>query len=382
MTVSAAHTVHIPITRPCVGEEEGAAAAEAVRSGWLSQGKQVQDFEQELAAYIGVRNAILTSNCTTSLHLALVAAGVGPGDEVICPSFTFIATANAILHAGATPVFVDIDARTYNTTPELLEAAITPKTRALMPVDQIGLAADMPAIMALARRRGLVVVEDAAPTLGATVNGQKVGTFADFTCFSFHPRKSITTGEGGLIATNDDAAAERLRALRSHGVSTSAFARHASGTTDIEVYNEVGWNYRMTDIQAAVGRVQLRKLEWVLGERRRLAGRYDRLLGQDVRLEVPYVPEGRPHTYQSYCVWLHGDTPRATIMAALADRGIASRRGVMASHLEPFYREMYPNLSLPVTERAADETILLPLYVGMTEAEQDAVVTTLLEALG
>lgn len=179
MTVSAARPVRIPITRPCVGDEEGNAAAEAVRSGWLSQGKQVQDFEGELAAYIGVRNAILTSNCTTALHLALVAAGVGPGDEVICPSFTFIATANAILHTGATPVFVDIDAQTYNTTPELLEAAITPKTRALMPVDQIGLAADMPAIMALARRYKLAVVEDAAPTLGATVNGQKIGTFAD-----------------------------------------------------------------------------------------------------------------------------------------------------------------------------------------------------------
>lgn len=381
MTVSAARPVRIPITRPCVGDEEGNAAAEAVRSGWLSQGKQVQDFEGELAAYIGVRNAILTSNCTTALHLALVAAGVGPGDEVICPSFTFIATANAILHTGATPVFVDIDAQTYNTTPELLEAAITPKTRALMPVDQIGLAADMPAIMALARRYKLAVVEDAAPTLGATVNGQKIGTFADFTCFSFHPRKSITTGEGGLIATNDDAAAERLRAIRSHGVSTSAFARHASGTTDIEVYNEVGWNYRMTDIQAAVGRVQLRKLDGILGERRRLARRYDELFEAERRIQTPFVPAGRPHTYQSYCVWLHGGASRTRIMAELADRGIASRRGVMASHLEPFYREMYPSLSLPVTEAATAETLLLPLYVGMTDAEQREVVDAVFAAL-
>ncbi|MCC7367909.1 MAG: DegT/DnrJ/EryC1/StrS family aminotransferase [Chloroflexi bacterium] len=381
MTVSAAHPVRIPITRPCVGEEEGNAAAEAVRSGWLSQGRQVQEFERELAAYIGVRNAVLTSNCTTALHLALVAAGVGPGDEVICPSFSFIATANAILHAGATPVFVDIDRQTYNTTPELLEAAITAKTRALMPVDQIGLAADMPAIMALAKRRSLAVVEDAAPTLGATVNGQKVGTFADFTCFSFHPRKSITTGEGGLIATNDDVAAERLRAIRSHGVSTSAFARHASGTTDIEVYNEVGWNYRMTDIQAAVGRVQLRKLDGILDERRRLARRYDELFAPEPRIQTPFVPASRPHTYQSYCVRLQGGASRTRIMAALADRGIASRRGVMASHLEPFYRELYPTLSLPVTEAATAETLLLPLYVGMTEAEQDEAAAALLEAL-
>jgi perosamine synthetase len=381
MTVSAARPVRIPITRPCVGEEEGNAAAEAVRSGWLSQGKQVQDFEQELAEYVGVRHAILVSNCTTALHLALVAAGVGPGDEVLCPSFTFIATANAVLHAGATPVFVDIDPKTYNTTPELLEAAITPKTRALMPVDQIGLAADMPAIMALARRYNLAVVEDAAPSLGATVNGQKVGTFADFTCFSFHPRKSITTGEGGLITTNNDAAAERLRAIRSHGVSTSAFARHASGTTDIEEYREVGWNYRMTDIQASVGRVQLRKLDWVLEERRRLAARYDALFAGNSNLQTPHVPAGRPHTYQSYCVWLQDGASRNAIMAALADKGIASRRGVMASHLEPFYREMYPNLSLPVTEAATIDTLLLPLYVGMTPSEQDEVVAAVQDAL-
>jgi perosamine synthetase len=381
MTVSAVRPVRIPITRPCVGEEEGAAAAEAVRSGWLSQGKQVQEFEQELAAYIGVKHAILVSNCTTALHLALVAAGIGPGDEVLCPSFTFIATANAVLHAGATPVFVDIDPQTYNTTAELLETAITPKTRALIPVDQIGLAADMPAIMELAHRRGLAVIEDAAPSLGATVNGQKVGKFADFTCFSFHPRKSITTGEGGLIATDDDHAAERLRAIRSHGVSTSAFARHASGTTDIEVYHEVGWNYRMTDIQAAVGRVQLRKLDGILDERRRLASRYDQLFAQYAQIQTPHVPPGRPHTYQSYCIWLHGGVDRAQVMATLAQRGIASRRGVMASHLEPFYREMYPTLSLPVTEAAAAETLLLPLYVGMTPAEQDEVVAAVVDAL-
>lgn len=381
MTVSAARPVQIPITRPCVGEEEAVAAAEAVRSGWLSQGKRVQDFEEALAAYIGVRHAILVSNCTTALHLALLAAGVGPGDEVVCPSFTFIATANAIRHAGATPVFVDIDPRTYNTTPELLEAAITPRTRALMPVDQIGLAADLPAIVQVARRHGLAVVEDAAPSLGATVNGRKVGTFADFTCFSFHPRKSITTGEGGLITTDDDATAERLRALRSHAVSTSAFARHATGTTEIEEYRELGWNYRMTDIQAAVGLVQLRKLDGILAERHRLAARYDELLGADPRIVVPYAPPERPHTYQSYCVWLHGGAPRAAVMAYLAERGIATRRGVMASHLEPFYRAMYPQLVLPVTERATAETLLLPLYVGMTEEEQDTVVTALREAL-
>ena len=381
MTASLTRPVRIPITKPVVGEDEAAAAAEAVRSGWLTQGKRAQEFEEALATYTGAKHAIVVSNCTTALHLALIAAGVGPGDEVICPSFTFIASANAILHAGAKPVFVDIDARTYNTTPDLIEAAITPKTKAVMPVDQIGLAADLPAILELAHGLALKVVEDAAPTLGAPVNGQKVGSLSDFTCFSFHPRKSITTGEGGLITTDDDAAAERLRALRSHGVSVSAFARHASGTTDIEEYREVGWNYRMTDVQAAIGVVQLRKLDGILAERRRLAQRYNRLLAVDPRLETPYSPPDRPHTYQSYCVWLHGGVSRADVMAHMADRGIATRRGVMASHLEPFYREMYPTLSLPVTEAATAETLLLPLYVGMTESEQDEVVEALLEAL-
>ena len=381
MTVSVTHPVQIPIARPYIGEEEAAAAAEVVRSGWLTQGKQVQAFEDALVAYTGARHAIVVSNCTTALHLALVAAGVGPGDEVICPSFTYIATANAVVHAGGTPVFVDIDPQTYNTTPELLEAAITPRTKVLMPVDQIGLAADMPAIMELARRRGLIVVEDAAPTLGATVHDQKIGTFADLTCFSFHPRKSITTGEGGLITTENDDLAERLKTIRSHAASTSAFARHASGTTDIEEYRELGWNYRMTDVQAAIGLVQLSRLDGILAERRRLAERYSRLLGVDARIQVPYVPPERPHTYQSYCVWLHGGAPRADIMAALAARGIATRRGVMASHLEPYYRERYPDLSLPVTEQASAETLLLPLYVGMAEADQDLVIESLLAAL-
>jgi dTDP-4-amino-4,6-dideoxygalactose transaminase len=381
MTAAVAHPVRIPITRPCIGEEEAAAAAEVVRSGWLTQGQQSQDFEAALATYVGARHAVVVSNCTTALHLALVVAGVGPGDEVICPSFTYIATANAVVHAGATPVFVDIDPRTYNTTPELLEAAITPRTKVLLPVDQIGLAADLPAIMALAKRHGLMVVEDAAPSLGATVDGRKVGTFADLTCFSFHPRKSITTGEGGLITTEDADMAERLRTIRSHAASTSAFSRHASGTTDIEEYRELGWNYRMTDVQAAIGLVQLGRLDGILVERRRLAERYSRRLAADPRIQVPYVPPGRPHTYQSYCIWLHGGAPRAAVMAALAERGIATRRGVMASHLEPYYRERYPDLALPVTERASAETLLLPLYVGMTEAEQDEVIAALLAAL-
>lgn len=372
----------IPITRPCVGEEEAEAAAAVVRSGWLSQGKRVQEFEQAVARYVGAQHAVATSNCTTALHLALIAAGVGPGDEVICPSFSFIATANAIRHAGAVPIFVDIDARSFNIDPDAVERAITPRSKAIMPVDQIGLAADIPSLCALAARYGLIVVEDAAPALGATVGGRRVGQLSDFTCFSFHPRKSITTGEGGVITTDDAEAADRLRRLRSHAASTSDLWRHESGTTEFEVYAELGYNCRMTDIQAAIGIVQMQRLDSILAERRRVAERYSALLGDHDRVQVPFEPSNYEHTFQSYCIRLvEGGAARAEIMRALSDDGIATRKGVMAIHLEPYYRRLAPELCLPVTERAAAETMLLPLYAGMSDAEQCRVVDALLRAL-
>jgi dTDP-4-amino-4,6-dideoxygalactose transaminase len=370
----------IPITKPCVGEEEARAAGEAVLSGWLSQGPRVQQFEEAIAAYTGAQHAVATSNCTTALHLALLAAGVQPGDEVICPSFSFIATANAIVHAGATPVFVDIDPRTYNIDPTLIEPAITSRTRAVVPVDQIGLAADIRTVVEVAKAHGLAVVEDAAPSLGAMLGERRVGNLSDFTCFSFHPRKSITTGEGGAICTDDEQAAARLRSLRSHGASTSDLARHASGTTDIEEYCEVGFNYRISDVHAAIGIVQAGRLDGIMAEPRRLAHRYDSLLAGIETIAPPHEPPGYLHTYQSYCVRLRTSRSRADIMAELAKKGIATRRGVMAIHLEPAYRQHYPELSLPVTEAASAETLLLPLFVGMTEAEQDFVVESLCAA--
>jgi len=371
----------IPITRPSVGDEEAQAAAAAVLSGWLSQGKRVQEFESALASYVGACHGVATTNCTAALHLALIAAGIGPGDEVICPSLSFIATANAILHAGAKPVFVDIDRDTYCIDPNLVERVITPCTKAIMPVDQIGLAADIPAIVSLARRHHLKVVEDAAPALGATAGEMRIGCLSDFTCFSFHPRKTITTGEGGMVTTNDDDAAARLRSIRSHAASISDLARHESEATAIEEYRELGFNYRMTDIQAAIGLVQMRRLDAIVTERRRLAARYTTLLAGDERIGTPCEPAGRRHTYQSYCVWLHSPHPRIDIMRTLDACGIATRRGVMAIHLEPFYRQRLPECSLPVTEQAAAETMLLPLYAGMTDDEQDFVVASLRRAL-
>jgi dTDP-4-amino-4,6-dideoxygalactose transaminase len=370
----------IPITRPFVGEEEVAAAAGVIRSGWLTQGERVQEFETSVARYVGADRAVAVSNCTTALHLALLAAGVGPGDEVICPSFSFIATANAILHAGAKPVFVDIDPRTYNIDPELVEAAITPRTKVIMPVDQIGLAADITAIVTIAKRRGLKVVEDAAPSLGAMTDGRRVGSLSDLTCFSFHPRKSITTGEGGMITTNDPVAAGWLSRIRSHGASTSDLQRHHSKTTAFEEYRELGYNYRMTDIQAAIGVVQLRKLDSILAERRRLAAGYAKLLAGYEWLQVPFEPRASFHTYQSYCIRLRSQEMREAIMADLAGRGISTRRGVMAIHQEPFYRELYPDISLPITEQCSAETLLLPLFPGLTDEEQQLVAGSLIKA--
>ncbi len=370
----------IPITRPSLGDEEVAAAAEVIRSGWLTQGERVERFEAAVAGYVGAKHAVAVSNCTSALHLALLAAGVGPGDEVICPSFSFIATANAILHAGARPVFVDIEPRTYNMDPELVEAAITPRTKAVMPVDQIGLAADIPAIREIARRHGLKVVEDAAPSLGSTVGDRRVGSLSDLTCFSFHPRKSITTGEGGVITTDDDEADSLLRRLRSHAASTSDLQRHRTGTVQFEEYRELGYNYRMTDIQAAIGVVQMRKLDSMLAERRRLAACYGELMQGWDWLELPYEPPDRMHTFQSYCVRLRAPERREAIMAELAGQGIATRRGVMAIHLEPYYQALNPGVRLPVTEQCTGATMLLPLFPGLTDDEQRSVAGSLLAA--
>jgi perosamine synthetase len=383
-TSAQAHTpTLIPITKPYLGEEEAQAAAEAIRTGWIAQGPLVARFEEAIAARLGVAHVVATSNCTTSLHLALLCSGIGPGDEVICPSFSFIATANAVLYTGARPIFVDIDPRTYNVDPAAIEAAITPRTKAIIPVDQIGLAADLDSVLEIAERYRLRVIEDAAPALGATYRGRPVGAISPLTCFSFHPRKSITTGEGGAIATNDAALAARARVLRSHGASVSDLARHSATSVIIEAYEELGYNYRMTDIQAAVGLEQLKKLDAILARRRELAERYNTRLLEIPGVTPPYAPGDAPHTYQSYCVRLDPSVApsRETIMERMLADGVATRRGVMAIHEEPYYLERFGRVSLPVTEAATRETLLLPLYMTMTDAEQDRVIDSLRRAL-
>ena len=384
MAVEAKKKLNIPITKPSLTEEEARAPFESIKSGWVTQGPKVAEFEKAVASYVGAKQGVATTSCTTGLHLALAAIGVGPGDEVIVPSFTFIASANAILYTGATVVFCEVDPRTYNADPSDIEKRITKRTKAIMPVDQIGLACDIGAINEIAKRHGADVIEDAAPAIGATYRGRRVGSNAHQTVFSFHPRKVITTGEGGMILTDDDALADRARKLRAHGMSVSDLDRHKADRPIIEEYQDLGFNYRMTDIQASIGLVQVRRLDELLGIRVAKATRYNAELAKIKGLEVPYTPPYATHTYQSYCVRLTKDArlEREELMSRLLKRGIATRRGVMASHLEKVYRDRVGKVSLPVTEEAARMTMLIPLFASMTDDEQTYVIDALREELG
>ena len=383
MTVEAGKKMSIPITKPALGEEEARAPFDSIKSGWVTQGPKVAEFEKAVAAYVGARHGVATTSCTTGLHLALASIGVGPGDEVIVPSFTFIASANAILYTGATVVFCEIDPRTYNADPADIEKRITKRTKAIMPVDQIGLPCDIGAINEVAKRHGVDVVEDAAPAIGGAYKGRKVGSNAHQTVFSFHPRKVITTGEGGMITTDDDALADKARKLRAHAMSVSDLDRHKADRPIIEEYHELGFNYRMTDIQASIGLVQIRRLDELLRIRIEKANRYDRELGRIGGLAVPSVPPYATHTYQSYCLRLTKDAhvERDELMARLLRRGIATRRGVMASHLEQVYRDRVGRVALPVTEDASRTTMLIPLFAAMTDDEQTYVIESLREEL-
>lgn len=370
-------TKTIPIARPSFGLQEEQAVLEALRSGWVSQGPKVAEFERKFAEYVGARHAVAVSSCTTGLHLALIAAGVKPGDEVLCPSLSFIATANAIVYAGATPVFVDIDLATYNMDPNCIEAAITPRTKAILVVHQIGLPAAMAEISEIAAEHGIPVVEDAACAIGSEYKGQRIGApYSSLACFSFHPRKILTTGEGGMITTSDGDKAARMRRLRQHGMSVSDLARHGSNKVMIESYDEVGYNYRMTDLQAAVGLVQLQRLEGMLSKRRALAARYSTRLSSLTWLTVPSTPADSLHNFQSYMVRLKASAPitRDQLMQELLDRGVSSRRGIMAIHREGPYRDHNREVGLPVTNLVTDTSVVLPLFQEMSENEQDYVI--------
>ncbi|WP_439149943.1 DegT/DnrJ/EryC1/StrS family aminotransferase [Sulfitobacter sp.] len=376
----------IPIAKPCLGPLEAKAAEQVIASGWVSQGPQVAAFEADFAAFTGAQHACAVSNCTSALHLALLGVGVRPGDEVITVSHSFIAGGNTVRQCGGTPVFVDIEADGYNIDPEQLARAVSRRTRAILVVHQMGMPCDMRAILQLANREKIAVVEDAACAVGSEIQfgtgWRRIGRpMGDVVCFSFHPRKVITTGEGGMLTTNNAAIDADFRLWRQHGMSVSDTSRHASAQVIFEDYPVQGYNYRMTDMQAAIGREQLKRLPDIVRRRRALANRYRLALQEMEGVTPPVEPVWARSNWQSYCVRLEDGIDQVALMQTMLDQGVASRRGIMNMHQEAAQRDVPLAFPLPRSEAARDHSVLLPLYAQMTDDEQDTVLGVLADAL-
>lgn len=385
----------IPITKPCFGPEEMEAIQKPLSTGWVVQGPYVKSFEERFSDFTGARHSVATSSCTTALHLAVAALDLKPGDEVVVPAFTWIATPNVVEYMGARPVFCDIDLATYNLDPSRLETLLTARTVGVIPVHLFGLCSDMGRILEIAARRGLWVVEDAACGFGAWLGGKHAGTMGDFGCFSFHPRKSITTGEGGMITTSRQDFADTCRTLRDHGASRSDHDRHhGAGAFLLSEYNHLGYNYRMTDLQAALGCAQMDRADWILGRRRELAAGYDRMLSDLPWLEPPAVTPDSVHGYQAYVTLFRPEKPslesatrlhhrRNQLMARLEAKGVATRQGTHAPVTLGYYVQKYGlrEEDFPNAVLADRLTLALPLFPQMTSEEQDFVVGSLQEEM-
>lgn len=401
----------IPVTIPYFNEKEAEQVKRVLESGWVAQGPAVAEFEKSIAAHENIQYGVATTSCTTALHLAMVTEGMGSGMDVIVPAFTFVATANAVVETGATPVFVDIHQATYNIDTQKVRVLIKENYEELdgklvnrknrnilwgiVPVHEFGLCCDILEINKIASEYRLKVIEDAACALGAKIGEVHQGGFGNISCISFHPRKSITTGEGGMVMTDDAGLAKRMRELRTHGSTVSADARHKGKGFLLPEFNEAGYNYRMTDIQGAIGIAQVEKLDMIIGEKQRHAGIYNHLIQSILpELIIPSVPEGYYHTYQSYVCMLNleklhlnsvaaGGEYRNALLQKLEDKGIATRQGTHAVHMLGYYRnrfgyipEDYPNAY------ACDHlSITLPLYIQMSDEDQEYVIRTIRETI-
>jgi dTDP-4-amino-4,6-dideoxygalactose transaminase len=390
----------IPVAKPLMDEREAAAASRPILSGWVTQGPEVAAFESEFAESVGAAHACAVANCTVALHLALMAVGVGAGDEVITVSHSYIATANSVRYCGAVPVFVDIASGTsYNIDPAKIEEAITGKTRAILCVHQVGMPCDLAAIIEIARSHNIPVVEDAACAIGSEIlwegEWQKIGrVHGDIVCFSFHPRKLVTTGDGGMLTTNNPDYDKQFRLWRQHGMSVPDTVRHGAREVIFESYPMLGYNYRMTDIQAAVGREQLKRLPEIVQRRRELANLYFEKLSSIPGIQLPEEPEWARSNWQSFCVMLPQELDQRQVMQYMLDANIATRRGIMCAHREVAYEEeewcaggidgnddpQGAAASLPNSEYAQDHAIVLPLFHQLTESDIDRVVASLRDA--
>lgn len=367
----------IAFAKPFFGIEEQQAAASTVASGWVVGGPRLKELEQLFAQRCETDHAVGVSSWTTGAFLVIKALGIGPGDEVIVPSLTFIASVNAIVHAGATPVFADVDRATFNVDPDAVAAKVTARTKAILPVDQIGLPCEIDRILEIAKNAGAVVIQDAACSIGSVFRDRPVGAYAPVTIFSMHARKVVTTGEGGMIVTSDEELATRLRILRHQAMSLTDFQRHSGSPTDFESYPEVGYNFRITDIQASIGVVQMGKLDLMLARRREIAQRYISALSAMPAYVKPHVPSHTIPNWQSFQLMVAsgGAEARNQVLRNLHAGGVSCRRGVMASHREPPYQDL--NAELPNTEHVADHALQLPIYPDLSEDDVNRVIDEL-----